>query len=112
MVNFPQTILRYLGLGPLGTPEERCAELAQARIRGATSITADYVLAGSNFTVPGSCQSSATTEVNICRVYASVNTTRSSSVRIEAWFPDEWYGRMLEVREVRLSCSRFGKVKF
>ena len=58
-------------------------------------LDASHVAAGSNITTPGSCQSSATATVAVCRVQAIVNTTAMSAVHFEAWLPDEWFGRFL-----------------
>ena len=67
-----------------------------------TIINASLVSPLANFSVPGTCQSSATNgNLSICRVEIIVNTTDTSSVHMEAWLPDgdvgEWNGRMMSL---------------
>ena len=84
--------LRYFGLAEPGSPAERCTELASLRLGGSASIQTAYLAAGDNFTVPGSCAlglpGNAPYQVqmkeDICRVYISCNTSKSSTLRLEA----------------------------
>ena len=47
--------------------------------------SADEVSTDSNISTPGSCQSSATSSTDVCRVYGLVNTTVDSAVKFEIW---------------------------
>lgn len=56
---------------------------------------------GSNIPLPNTVPScggpsySANTTSDLCRVVMTVPTSNSSSIRVEAWLPDEWNGRFL-----------------
>ncbi|KAJ7137062.1 tannase and feruloyl esterase [Mycena epipterygia] len=63
-----------------------------------TILNTTYIAAPTNITTPGICQSTApVTSAPLCRVQFVINTTSSSAVHAEAWLPDTWYGRFLEV---------------
>ncbi|KAJ7330892.1 tannase and feruloyl esterase [Mycena albidolilacea] len=63
-----------------------------------TILNTTYIAAPTNITTPGICQSTApVTSAPLCRVEFVINTTSSSAVHAEAWLPDTWYGRFLEV---------------
>lgn len=64
------------------------------------SISTTYVAAGSNITLPPAGQGcppheTFTVPVDLCRVEIVRHTTNTSTIRGEAWLPDEWYGRIL-----------------
>jgi hypothetical protein len=70
--------------------------LTSFQFENTTVISASRVAPGVNFTVPSACQSSAVNgKASICRVELTTSTTNSSSVRMEAWLPDTWYGRFM-----------------
>jgi feruloyl esterase len=65
-------------------------------LENTTILNAERIAAGTNISTPGSCpQSTALSTVDVCRVYAVVNTTEESAVHFEVWLPDIWYGRFL-----------------
>lgn len=75
-----------------------CSALQNSlQLENTTIIDVAYVSANSVVTTAGSCQSSANVTSSICRIYAQVNTTDTSSVKFEMWLPDEWYGRFITV---------------
>lgn len=79
-------------------PSKKCTELKLLHLENATVLNATHVSAGSNITTPkGSCQQTAIVSSAVCRVQVNVTTSPSSSVRFEAWLPDEdkWFGRFL-----------------
>lgn len=64
-------------------------------------ISCTYYTSGTTFDIEGgqsACTSSATPEVNICRIVLSVATSGNSNTYIEVWLPsgdDEWNGRLM-----------------
>ncbi|EIM87541.1 tannase and feruloyl esterase [Stereum hirsutum FP-91666 SS1] len=74
------------------------------RLENTTILEVAYIQANSSITTPGSCQSSATVSSPLCRIYAQVNTTESSSLKFEAWLPDLWYGRLITIGSGGLSA--------
>ncbi|GJJ14834.1 hypothetical protein Clacol_009102 [Clathrus columnatus] len=77
------------------TASQKCNSLRGLHLENTTILDVNHVLAGSNVTTPGSCQSSAVVSSAICRVQAVIATTSTSAVHFEAWLPDEWFGRFL-----------------
>lgn len=97
----PQNTLRMQGSS---TSRPSCDALRSTlRLENTTILEVAYIQANSSITTAGSCQSSATVSSPLCRVYAQVNTTESSSVKFEAWFPDLWYGRLITIGSGGLS---------
>ena len=84
-----------------------CSGLTSLSLENTTILSASYVTAGSNISTPGSCQSSAISTVDVCRVYGVVNTTSDSAVKFEIWLPDIWYGRFLGVGNGGLGGCKF-----
>lgn len=76
------------------------------RLENTTILEVAYIQANSSITTPGSCQSSATVSSPLCRIYAQVNTTESSSLKFEAWLPDLWYGRLITIGSGGLSACK------
>ncbi|KAJ6534273.1 Tannase/feruloyl esterase [Mycena capillaripes] len=79
--------------------QSNCLSLtASLHLENTTILNTTYIAAPTNITTPGICQSTATvTSAPLCRVQFVINTTSSSAVHAEAWLPDTWYGRFLEV---------------
>ncbi|KAJ7243166.1 tannase and feruloyl esterase [Mycena haematopus] len=74
----------------------RCLSLKSALfLENTTILDISYVSAGSTIKLHGNCLSKAFVTAPLCRVQFSTNTSDTSSVRAEAWLPDEWYGRVL-----------------
>lgn len=84
-----------------------CSGLGFLSLTNTTILAAHHLVAGSNITTSGSCQSSAITSVDICRVYGVINTTSDSAVKFELWLPDAWYGRFLGVGNGGLGGCKF-----
>jgi feruloyl esterase len=82
---------------PTNVANSACTNLISLALENTTILSASYVSAGTSFPTPGSCQSTALSTADICRVYAVVNTTADSSLKLEIWLPDTWYGRILTV---------------
>lgn len=75
-----------------------CATLQSTlQLENTTILSVSYVPANSTVMTAGTCQSSATVTTSICRVYAQVATTNSSTTKFEMWLPDEWFGRFVTV---------------
>ncbi|KAH7100814.1 Tannase/feruloyl esterase, partial [Auriculariales sp. MPI-PUGE-AT-0066] len=68
---------------------------------GLTSISAEYLSAGSIVPVPEVCgplfaviDNQVTTPTDLCYVVLNINTTRSSTTRLEFWLPNDWNSRI------------------
>lgn len=83
-------------------------------LENTTILDASYVSAGSTVQPHGNCGvPKASVNAPLCRVQFSTNTTSSSSIRAEAWLPDEWYGRFLAVGNAGLGgCAFFNTAPF
>jgi hypothetical protein len=109
MLNISQSVFNLVGsfnplaqsgwsIWPTNTvTNSPCTNLLSLTLENTTVLSASYVSAGSSFSTPGSCQTTASSDADICRVYAMVNTTSDSSLKLEIWLPDTWYGRTLTV---------------
>jgi feruloyl esterase len=109
MSSIPQSVFNFLGswnslsqsggwsIWPTNVVDSACTNLLSLAFENTTILSASYVSAGSYISTPGSCQSTASSTVDICRVYAMVNTTSDSSLKLEIWMPDTWYGRILTI---------------
>ncbi|KAJ7848597.1 tannase and feruloyl esterase [Mycena olivaceomarginata] len=77
----------------------KCLSLKSSlTLENTTILDASYVGARSTVQPHGNCGvPKASVNAPLCRVQFSTNTTSSSSIRAEAWLPDEWYGRFLAV---------------
>ncbi|KAJ7059797.1 tannase and feruloyl esterase [Mycena amicta] len=76
--------------------ESACLSLKSGLHLENTTITqVSYVYAGSRISIPGPCTASTDVGTSVCRIEFSTQTSETSSVRAEAWLPDEWYGRFL-----------------
>ena len=68
---------------------------------------AEYIAGGTNLSLPDnapSCgASSQEVTVDLCRVAMAVNTSSSSQITLEAWFPREYKGRFLSTGNGGLS---------
>jgi feruloyl esterase len=72
---------------------------------------AEYIQAGSNLSLsdnaPSCGVSSQSVTVDLCRVAMAVNTSDSSQITLEAWFPREYKGRFLSTGNGGLSGCTF-----
>lgn len=86
---------------PAWDPETACSSSLVHKLNLKDSIITNitHLAAGTNITIPepdSACENPwYTTEASICRVQVTVNTSNASSLLLEAWLPDEWYGRYL-----------------
>ncbi|KAF7323975.1 Carboxylic ester hydrolase [Mycena kentingensis (nom. inval.)] len=81
---------------PPNPHETRCLALKRHLDLENTTVTrVSYLAAGTVVPAPGSWPPNVTVTAQLCRVEFTVQTTESSSLRAEAWLPDEWYGRFL-----------------
>ena len=74
-----------------------CSSLAISDLT-VTVNSCNYYSGGSNFTIEGGqsvCASTATAEVDLCRVALSVATSNTSENYMEVWMPTLWNGRFL-----------------
>ena len=78
-------------------PATACPALLNLKLENTTILSATHLATASNIITPGSCQSTATTSVALCRVFFVINTTATSAVHAEAWLPDTYFGRFLTV---------------
>lgn len=79
--------------------------LLEAHLLDTTVVTVEHVAANSfvNTSTGGPagiltgtpCQATAQVAADLCRVVLSVRTSNSSGLRMEAWLPDEFFGRLL-----------------
>ncbi|KAM0206202.1 hypothetical protein ACHAQI_008501 [Fusarium lateritium] len=82
------------------TFEKRCSSLSKSlTIQGADTTSSVYVAANTTLRFPNadpSCgRSSQTVSVDLCRVTAQIATSTRSSIKFEAWLPENWAGRFL-----------------
>ncbi|KAF7350350.1 Carboxylic ester hydrolase [Mycena venus] len=77
----------------------RCLSLKSTlALENTTILDVSYVSGGSTVKLHGDCGvSKAFVSASLCRVQFSTSTSDKSSIRAEAWLPDEWYGRFLGV---------------
>lgn len=84
----------------LGVATDRCSSLSQRlNITHAIIHSAAQVQAGTTLNFPASSCSrpQQVVDVAICRVSLTVVTGPSSNIKLEAWLPDNWTGRLLVV---------------
>ncbi|KAJ6590690.1 tannase and feruloyl esterase [Mycena vulgaris] len=79
---------------------QKCLALKSSfMLENTTILDTSYVTARSTVkphgTAYGTCLPKAHVSVPLCRVQFSTATSTTSSIRAEAWLPDEWYGRFL-----------------
>ncbi|KAF7289863.1 Carboxylic ester hydrolase [Mycena indigotica] len=77
--------------------EKACLSLKTLDLENTTITRLSYVHKGSSVATSGPCTSKADVTASLCRVEFTTNTSNTSSVRAEAWLPDEWYGRFLAI---------------
>ncbi|KAJ7027959.1 tannase and feruloyl esterase [Mycena alexandri] len=111
-MDFPDITLKFLAK----EPHAACLALKSSlKLKNTTVTDVSYLLAGSTVgTTPG-CGGWGTTDVHtaVCRVQFFTNTTDTSSVRAEAWLPDEWYGRFLATGNGGLGgCIYYGGLDY
>ncbi|TLD19270.1 hypothetical protein PspLS_09948 [Pyricularia sp. CBS 133598] len=83
--------------------EQRCAAFSQTlSIPNVTVVSTAHYAGQANISVTGlvaSCANSIgttfTAPTDLCRIIVNVATSPSSEVRLEAWLPDSWKGRLL-----------------
>lgn len=72
---------------------------------------AEYVQAGTNLSLPDNAPScgaaSQSVTVDLCRVAMAVNTSNSSEITLEAWFPRNYTGRFLSTGNGGVSGCTF-----
>ncbi|KAJ6484413.1 tannase and feruloyl esterase [Mycena vitilis] len=87
-------------LSSQGAQRAKCLALKSSlKLENTTILDVSYVTAGTTLKLPAaiSCLPEAYVDSPLCRVQFSTKTTVTSSIRAEAWLPDEWYGRFLGV---------------
>src|SRR5437763_932660 len=74
-----------------------CRKFSQyAKLENTTFVAVGHFQNGTQIPLPGTVKSCggpdsiAHITANLCRIVLDVATTSSSSVRLEAWLPDEW----------------------
>lgn len=104
MVSWGFTYIVPLAASVLGLAEagsHRACSKASFHIEDATSIAVSHHAKGEVLALPNTVESCGgqTYKVNItsdvCRVIVNVSTSATSTVRLDAWLPDEWNGRFL-----------------
>ncbi|KAJ6571629.1 tannase and feruloyl esterase [Mycena capillaripes] len=81
-----------------GEQHAKCLSLKSSlKLENTTIVDVSYVSAGSTVKPHGSCTPKAYVNAPLCRVQFSTSTSSTSSIRAEAWLPDEWYGRFMGV---------------
>ena len=81
---------------PLLSNHDKCQRLSHDfKFPNTTILNATLVLPGK----PSNPSHSpyATLDEPYCKVEALINTSSTSAVRMEAWLPDTWYGRLLAI---------------
>ena len=116
LVQFAQSILFLLPFSYASSSasdfETRCTSLKNFHFENTTILDAATVAPLANFSVPGTCQSSATNgNTTVCRVQIITNTTSTSSVHMEAWLPDDnvWNKRFLGLGNGGLGGCKQGR---
>lgn len=96
------------------TCETLCSSLQFDNVTVAVD-SCDYHTAGSTFEIVGAssiCGSTATAQVDLCRVALSVATSNASENYMEVWLPTEWNGRFLATDNKGLAGCKFGPISF
>ncbi|KAJ7770430.1 tannase and feruloyl esterase [Mycena metata] len=96
-------------------PHAACLALKSSlKLENSTITNVSYIHAGSTIDTPGPCGVETTdVQTALCRVQFFTNTTDTSSVRAEAWLPDEWYGRFLATGNGGLGgCIDYGSLDY
>ncbi|KAJ6493010.1 tannase and feruloyl esterase [Mycena sanguinolenta] len=99
-INFLSKLLAVPLLSGWGHSEQRarCLSLKSTLVlENTTILDVSYVSGGSKLKLHGNCVPKAVVTTPLCRVQFSTNTSHTSSIRAEAWLPDEWYGRVLGI---------------
>lgn len=82
------------------------------KLEATNVLNTAYVPANTTLTFPfpaDSCPASLSMSANMCRVELRVNTSSESQVDMEAWLPDEFYGRLLGTGNGGLNGERYRK---
>lgn len=94
--------LAYPQARAAGDFNSKCADLAASlEVEGGVVTTAEFVAAGTNFTIPvydptcGDQGASQTIGADLCRVALYVSTSERSGFNMEAWLPSNWTGRFV-----------------
>ncbi|KAJ7062995.1 tannase and feruloyl esterase [Mycena belliarum] len=99
-VNFLSNLLT-VGLFASWNPSEQHAKCLALKsslaLQNTTILDVSYLKADSTLKLQGACVPKAHVGASLCRVQFVTDTSETSSVRAEAWLPDEWYGRFLGV---------------
>ncbi|KAJ7637197.1 tannase and feruloyl esterase [Roridomyces roridus] len=79
-----------------GENYQRCMALkTNLTIENTTILDVAYVRGGRTVKTQGPCYSKASVSASLCRVHFTTETSPTSSIRAEAWLPDDWHGRFL-----------------
>ncbi|KAJ7487826.1 tannase and feruloyl esterase [Mycena latifolia] len=82
-------------------------------LENTTVLDVSYVTAGSTVKPHGTCVQKAHVNAPLCRVQFSTTTSPTSSIRAEAWLPDEWYGRFMGVGNGGLAgCIAYNELDY
>ncbi|KAJ7487257.1 tannase and feruloyl esterase [Mycena galericulata] len=76
---------------------QKCLSLKSLQLENTTILDVTYFPLPATVPTLGTCQSTATTTVPLCRVQFHTHTSDTSGIRAEAWLPNEWYGRFMGV---------------
>ncbi|KAJ5923402.1 hypothetical protein N7454_008647 [Penicillium verhagenii] len=110
--------LSLLALGSVASAsqdafQKKCAQFAdKINIPNVHVNFAEYIQGGTNLSLvdnPSTCDASyQAVGVDLCRVAMAVNTSSSSQITLEAWFPREYKGRFLSTGNGGLSgCIQY-----
>lgn len=107
------SLLTLLALGSVGLAKQdafqtKCAQFGDKINLPHVQVNfAEYIAGGTNLSLPDnapSCgASSQEVSVDLCRVAMAVNTSSSSQITLEAWFPRDYKGRFLSTGNGGLS---------
>lgn len=111
MTRFSALSLLVLGSMAFASQDEfqtKCAQFSDKINLPHVQVNfAEYVQGGTNLSLPDnapSCGASyQTVSADLCRVAMAVNTSGSSQITLEAWFPREYTGRFLSTGNGGLS---------
>ncbi|KAH8886149.1 tannase and feruloyl esterase [Thozetella sp. PMI_491] len=103
----------------LAASRSQCSNIAsKIAIANTTVVYASHHSAGEVILLPGTDETcggptlNATITANLCRFVLDTVTSSSSSVHLEAWFPDDWNGRFLATGGGGLGgCIDYGTVQ-
>ena len=94
------TLWLSLAINALCSFQDKClAFTPEAQIYNSTRTVLEYIVAGTNLTLPDNdptcARPSQVVAVNICRVGLIIPTSNRSSISFELWLPENWSDRFL-----------------